>query len=64
MSGKTSVQPMAYSPADAAKAIGVSRSVIFGLLKLGHLPRRKIGRRTLILRADLDQYVASLAKVA
>jgi excisionase family DNA binding protein len=46
--------PIAYSVADAAKATSLSRSYLYEALARGDLPRRKIGRRTVILRTDLE----------
>lgn len=56
--------PISYSVDEACEALGVGRTVIYGLLKRGALKRRKIGRRTIILRADLEAFVASLDEVA
>lgn len=54
------IAPMAYGPSEAAKAAGVSRTEIYERMKAGDLPARKLGRRTLILAADLQAYLAGL----
>lgn len=45
---------------EAVKATGMSRTSIYEALKRGDLSARKAGRRTLILVADLEAYVANL----
>lgn len=48
------------SIAQTARFLGIGRSTLYNLIKAGRLPVRKLGKRTLILRDDLDQFVASL----
>lgn len=50
------------SIAQTARFLGIGRSTLYNLIKEGRLPVRKLGKRTLILRDDLDQFVASLPK--
>lgn len=45
---------------DAVIASGISRSAIYVAMNRKELPARKAGRRTLIARADLEAYLASL----
>jgi excisionase family DNA binding protein len=52
-----------YSPAQAAKYLSISRSKLYVLVALGELPARKIGRRTIFMRADLDAFLASLPQI-
>lgn len=40
--------PLAYSPLDAARRLGVGRSTIYELIKSGDLEVSKLGQRTLI----------------
>jgi excisionase family DNA binding protein len=56
----TPVEPLTYGPADAAAALGVSRAQVYELLAQGELHGRKMGRRTLISRAELVRYIDSL----
>ena len=51
--------PIAVTIPDAVKATGLSRTSIYEAMKRG-LPARKAGRRTLIMVADLEAYLASL----
>ena len=51
---------LAYSPDEAAERIGVCRSYLYILLGSGELPAKKLGKRTLIMRADLETFLAGL----
>lgn len=53
-------QAFAFSPADAARFAGLGLTRIKALLSIGALPFHKDGRRTLILRADLESYLLNL----
>jgi excisionase family DNA binding protein len=44
---------------EAARAAGVGRSTIYENINSGQLKARKAGRRTLILRADLQAWLDS-----
>ena len=50
----------ALSPADAARYAGLGLTRIKTLLSIGALPFHKDGRRTLILRTDLESYLLNL----
>lgn len=52
-------QPISVTIPEAVRLSGRSRSAIYEALK-GELPARKAGRRTLILYADLQAYIAAL----
>ena len=45
---------------EAARAAGVGRSTVFDEINAGRLKARKAGRRTLILREDLQAWLAAL----
>jgi excisionase family DNA binding protein len=51
--------PLAYRIESAAAAIGVGRSKVFRMIKDGEIPARKIGGSTVILREDLEAFLAS-----
>ncbi len=51
---------MGYSPDEAAMLAGMCRSNIFKAMKSGSLPARKLGRRTIILHDDLQNFMESL----
>ena len=46
---------LAYSVADAVMASGIGRTTLYGLMNSGQLPFVKLGNRTLIRCADLEQ---------
>ena len=46
----------------AVQVSGISRTVLYEALKRGDLKARKSGRRTLIMRVDLEDYILSLEK--
>ena len=48
------------SIAEATRIIGIGRSTLYTVIKEGRLPVRKLGKRTLILRADLERFIATL----
>ena len=52
--------PLAYRPADAAEVLGISRAKLCQLMDEGEIVGRKLGRRTLILHAELERYIAGL----
>ena len=54
------MEKMAYSIREAVEAGAGSRSVIYENIKSGTLKARKRGRSTIILAADLAQYLESL----
>ena len=56
----TMTTPLAVTIPVAVTTSGESRSKIYEAMKRGALPARKSGRRTLILYADLEAYLANL----
>ena len=52
------VEPMAVSTADAAKLLGVSRPIIYRLMREEGLPSFKIGTRTLIPVEGMKAWVS------
>jgi excisionase family DNA binding protein len=51
---------LAYSVDEAAEVIGVSRDHIYDLLRASRLKSIKSGRRRLIIKGQLEAYLASL----
>jgi excisionase family DNA binding protein len=49
-----------FSIAQAVRFLGIGRSTLYQIIKEGRLPVRKLGRRTLIMRDDLNQFIATL----
>ncbi|MGE4304728.1 MAG: helix-turn-helix domain-containing protein [Novosphingobium sp.] len=48
MKSSNSIEPLAYSPDDACRALSIGKTHLYSLIKAGRLETRKIGRRTLI----------------
>jgi excisionase family DNA binding protein len=51
---------LGYSAEEAAKVAGVGRTRIFSAIGSGRLLARKFGRRTVILREDLEAFLRAL----
>lgn len=49
----TPTEPLAYSVADACRAVSCCKSHLYNLIRAGRLETRKLGRRTLIPAASL-----------
>ena len=50
----------ALSITEVVETTGIGRTSVFALLKLEKLKARKVGRRTIILRTDLEDFLANL----
>lgn len=55
---------LALTVADAAAIAGIGKTLLYRALQTKQLPARKLGRRTLILRKDLDQWLTTLPRWA
>ena len=53
---------LAYSPAETAEALGMSRPVVYTLLKREDFPAFKVGSRTLVSAEGLREWVQRQAK--
>ena len=53
--------PMAMSPRDAARSLGISRSTLYRLIQRGGLRTVKIGRRTLVPTSALAELINELS---
>lgn len=51
--------PILISQTEAARLLGVERTTIWRMVKRKQLTRVTIGRRSLITRASLDEFVLS-----
>jgi excisionase family DNA binding protein len=54
-------EPIAYSVADACRAIGIKKTKLYSLLKDGQLQARRIGGRTLIPATSLRRLIEGAA---
>jgi excisionase family DNA binding protein len=52
--------PFALSVKEAIKFSGIGRTKFYELLKAKLIPARKCGRRTLVLRSELEEAIKSL----
>lgn len=63
MTSSTNPQLEALTIVEAKARAGCSRSMIYQEIQAGRLRARKLGRRTLILAADLSSWLANLPLV-
>jgi excisionase family DNA binding protein len=57
MTTNTGLTRIAYSPLDAAAAIGLSRAQLYVLMARGEIPAFKAGSRTLVKASDLQAFI-------
>lgn len=57
-------RPLAYGPAQAAKALGISRGLYYQLLKEKRLPSFTLGRRRLTRVCDIEEFMARAVEQA
>lgn len=57
---KSRMKPLSITVDDATTYCGIGRTKLYELIREGHLTARKMGKRTLLLTAELDAYVMSL----
>ncbi|HUB69839.1 MAG TPA: helix-turn-helix domain-containing protein [Acidimicrobiales bacterium] len=62
MTDTGAVERMLYTPTEAAKALGISRSTIYVLMASGEIPSVRIGSCRRVPVDGLRSYVARLAK--
>jgi excisionase family DNA binding protein len=60
MNNGTTIQREGLSIAEACAAAGIGRTKLYEAIADGRLKARKLGKRTLILRDDLFQFLAAL----
>jgi excisionase family DNA binding protein len=56
----TTLEPFAYRPTEAAKVLRMSRGALYNEIAAGRLEARKRGKSTLILRTEIERYLAAL----
>jgi excisionase family DNA binding protein len=54
---KPSAERLAYSVDEAARLTGLSRDLLYDQMRRGHLSYLKVGRRRLITRQHLEQFL-------
>jgi excisionase family DNA binding protein len=60
MNNDPAIQREGLSIAEASAAAGIGRTKLYEAIADGRLMARKLGKRTLILRDDLRQFLAAL----
>lgn len=60
MQATTVVEPAAFGILSAARIMGVSRSTVFAEIADGRLEARKVGRKTLITRDAIANWLSNL----
>lgn len=60
MTAKIDTEKIAYRPLEVCRAVGVGKTGLYEALKTGELKSRKIGRKRLILRDDLQSWLRGL----
>ena len=55
---RSPVERLAYSPEEAAEALGISRHLVYDLLRTGQLRSRKAGNRRLIGLSQIEAFLA------
>jgi excisionase family DNA binding protein len=56
----TNLQPEGLSVPEACRVSGLGRTKIYEAIAAGRLKARKFGKRTIILRLDLQQFLVAL----
>jgi len=64
MKNSPALEPEGLSINQACAIAGIGRSKLYEAIKDRRLVARKIGARTIILRSDLQQFLASLPTAA
>lgn len=59
----TAKKTLALSPQDCASEAGLGLNAIYNAIRDGALTARKVGRRTVILRADLEAFLNALPRL-
>jgi excisionase family DNA binding protein len=62
-SGTPEPQREGLSVPEACRVAGIGRTKIYEAISAGSLKARKLGKRTLVLRADLQQFLSDLPVV-
>lgn len=57
-------EPLTYSVTEAAAILGISEWTYYEAVKRGELPARKIGRRIVVPKIQLEQWLAGQGDAA
>jgi len=53
------IERVAYSPNEAARALGLSLNHVYDLIRSGTIPSVRLGKRILIPRAELERMLCA-----
>lgn len=56
------VEPMAYTVAQTAEALGLSQSTVFDMLAKGELPCVRVRGKQRVLKTDLERWLQNLTR--
>lgn len=51
---------LSFTVEEACKAIGIGRTRLYEEINSGHLPAKKLGKRTIILKDDVENFLSNL----
>lgn len=57
------MEPAAFDVMGAARYIGMGKTSLYAEIKAGNIVAKRFGRRTVIPRSELDNWLASLPKL-
>ena len=55
-------EPLTYSVGETRKLLGISRTLVYQAIRTGQIPSIRIGRRILIPRLSLEQWLDGTGK--
>jgi len=62
MNSQADTKPKAMSLDEAAKYVGIGKTTLYGLTRTGKVRLLKVGRKSVVLTADLDAFVDGLVQ--
>jgi excisionase family DNA binding protein len=61
---ETYMHQLAFTVREASAKASIGRTLLYEHIRLGSLPARKLGHRTLILAADLEKFLHELPQLS
>ncbi len=62
MNSQVDTKPKAMSLDEAARYVGIGKTTLYALSRTGKVRLLKVGRKSVVLTADLDAFVDSLVQ--
>lgn len=60
----TQLEKVAYTVPEFLSVYGIGRTKFYDLVKKGQLPIKKVGKRSLVIKADADAWLNSLPEIS